>query len=58
MFRQSLVKAVRPAIRSTLPARATFTTSSRVMAEGDTGAVRPGGAASGFVPMVLAVMRR
>jgi hypothetical protein len=52
MFRQSLVKAVRPAIRSSLPARATFTTSSRVMAEGDTGGIRPGGGAQGYVSHV------
>lgn len=52
MFRQSLIKAVRPAIRSTLPARATFTTSSRVMAEGDTGGIRSGGGAQGYVSHV------
>jgi hypothetical protein len=48
MFRPSLVKAVRPAIRYSIPARATFTTSSRVMAEGDTGGIRPGGGAQGY----------
>ncbi|KAG0650996.1 ATP synthase F1 subunit epsilon [Hyphodiscus hymeniophilus] len=48
MFRQSLVKAVRPALRSAIPARATFITSSRVMAEGDTGSIRSGGQGDAF----------
>ncbi|CAI6339712.1 unnamed protein product [Periconia digitata] len=40
MFRTSLVKAARPSQRL-------FSTSMRVMAAGDTGAVRPGGVRSG-----------
>jgi len=36
MFRQSIVRAVRPATRS-------FTTTARIMAGGDTGAPRAGG---------------
>jgi len=38
MFSQSLIKAVRPAGRFTLQSRAAFTTSTRLMASGDTGA--------------------
>jgi len=41
MFRQSLTKATRTA------SRASFSTSARTMAGGDTGAPRTGGAASG-----------
>ena len=38
MFPQSLIKAVRPAARLTIQSRSAFTTSTRVMAGGDTGA--------------------
>jgi hypothetical protein len=38
MISQSLIKAVRPAGRFTLQSRAAFTTSTRLMAGGDTGA--------------------
>lgn len=44
MYRQSLVNAVRPALR--FPSRAAFTTTSRTMAEGDTGGIR----SSGYAP--------
>ncbi|CAG8974161.1 hypothetical protein HYALB_00002800 [Hymenoscyphus albidus] len=42
MFRQSLIRAARPAIQT----RA-FSITTRAMAAGDTGAVRPGGSAQG-----------
>jgi len=38
MLRQSFVKAVRPALRSSLQTRVAFSTTSRAMAGGDTGA--------------------
>ncbi|KAH8814157.1 mitochondrial ATPase inhibitor, IATP-domain-containing protein [Hyaloscypha sp. PMI_1271] len=47
MYRQSLTQAVRPALRYTLRSRATFSTATRAMAGGDTGAPRVGGQASG-----------
>ncbi|CAL3964239.1 unnamed protein product [Diplocarpon coronariae] len=48
MYQQSLRKAVRPALRSSLQSRAAFSTTTRAMAAGDTGAPRnSGGAASG-----------
>jgi len=40
MFSQSIIKAARPAARITVQSRAAFTSSSRVMAAGDTGAPR------------------
>jgi hypothetical protein len=52
MYRQSLAQAVRPALRYTLRSRATFSTTTRAMAGGDTGAPRVGGQASGFVAIV------
>jgi len=42
MFRQSIVKAVRPALRSTLESRAAFSTTTKVMA-GEVGAPRATG---------------
>ncbi|KAN0122421.1 Mitochondrial ATPase inhibitor, IATP domain containing protein [Hyaloscypha variabilis] len=47
MYRQSLVQAVRPALRSALRSRAAFSTTTRAMAGGDTGAPRSTGQASG-----------
>ncbi|OBT72256.1 hypothetical protein VF21_08171 [Pseudogymnoascus sp. 05NY08] len=41
MFRQSIVKATRPATRA-------FATTARAMAAGDTGAVRPSGQTDAF----------
>jgi hypothetical protein len=49
MYRQSIVKAVRPALRSILESRAAFTTTSRAMAGGDTGAPRSGGIVQEYV---------
>ncbi|KAH6671398.1 mitochondrial ATPase inhibitor, IATP-domain-containing protein [Halenospora varia] len=43
MYRQNIVRAVRPAIRQ----RAAFSTTTRAMAGGDTGAPRSTGAAHG-----------
>ena len=45
MYRQSIVKAARPALRLQSSAIRTFTTTQRVMAEGDLGATR----ATGYV---------
>jgi hypothetical protein len=53
MYRQSLIQAVRPALRSTLRSRAAFSTTTRAMAGGDTGAPRVGGQASGCVAVAL-----
>ena len=53
MYRQSLIQAVRPALRSTLRSRAAFSTTTRAMAGGDTGAPRVGGQASGYVAIAL-----
>jgi len=47
MYRHSISRAVRPALRSSLQTRAAFSTSIRAMAGGDTGAPRTGGVASG-----------
>ncbi|KUJ22584.1 uncharacterized protein LY89DRAFT_728709 [Mollisia scopiformis] len=47
MYRQSITRAVRPALRSSLQSRAAFSTSIRAMAGGDTGAPRTGGVATG-----------
>jgi len=48
MYRQALLKAVRPALRSTtLQSRAAFSTTTRAMAGGDTGAPRTTGVAGG-----------
>ncbi|PSS27991.1 hypothetical protein M430DRAFT_38691 [Amorphotheca resinae ATCC 22711] len=47
MLRQSIVKAVRPAL-SSVNSRAAFTTTSRVMAAGDTGAPKPTAQADAF----------
>jgi hypothetical protein len=52
MYRQALLKAVRPALRSTtLQSRAAFSTTTRAMAGGDTGAPRTTGVAGGYVSM-------
>ncbi len=51
MYRQSLVQAVRPALRSALRSRAAFSTTTRAMAGGDTGAPRSTGQASGWVAL-------
>ncbi|KAH7364444.1 mitochondrial ATPase inhibitor, IATP-domain-containing protein [Rhexocercosporidium sp. MPI-PUGE-AT-0058] len=48
MYRQALSKAVRPALRSSLQSRAAFSTTTRAMAGGDTGATRSTGAAGGL----------
>ncbi|KAG4440465.1 hypothetical protein IFR05_004059 [Cadophora sp. M221] len=47
MYRQALSKAVRPALRSSIQSRAAFSTTTRAMAGGDTGAPRSSGAAGG-----------
>ncbi|KAE8447436.1 hypothetical protein EG329_010709 [Mollisiaceae sp. DMI_Dod_QoI] len=47
MYRQSISRAVRPALRSSIQSRAAFSTSVRALAGGDTGSVRPGGTATG-----------
>jgi len=47
MYSQSISRAVRPALRSSLQSRAAFSTSIRAMAGGDTGAPRSGGTATG-----------
>ena len=51
MYRQSIVKAARPALRVQSSAIRTFTTTQRIMAEGDLGATR----ATGYVGFHLDV---
>merc|ERR1712144_181982 len=48
MYRQALSKAVRPALRSSLQSRAAFSTTTRAMAGGDTGAPRSTGSGDAF----------
>jgi len=48
MYRLAINSAMRPAVRSSIPAARAFTVSARTMAEGDTGAARFGGQKDAF----------
>jgi hypothetical protein len=48
MYRSAIARVARPALRSSIPSRAAFSTTARTMAEGDTGAPRSGGGVSGY----------